>query len=129
MKSVTSPVSVEPPLQPLSGEQFSLRSASLEDNACLDFATSGFWGGQLEHTMLDIRLFNLYPASNNAASIPAVYAGYEPEKRRRDEERIREVEKASFVSVVMSASGVAGKAGTVLYKSLAAFISDKGKDQ
>ena len=51
-------VSVEPPLQPLSGEQFSLRFASLEDNARFDIAASGVWGGRFERTMLDLYGFS-----------------------------------------------------------------------
>ena len=131
IRQVAHSVSVEPPLQPLSGEQFSLRSASLEDNARLDIAASvsGLRGGRFERTMFDIRVFNPYAASNRAASTPAVYARHEREKRRRYEERTREVERASFVPVVMSASGGAGKAATVLYKRLAALISEKRNDQ
>ena len=120
---------MEPLLQPLSGEQFSLRSASIEDNARLDIAASGLWGGRFERKMFDIRVFNPYAASNRAASTPAVYARHEREKKRRYEERTREVERASFVPVVMSASGGAGKAATVLYKRLAALISEKRNDQ
>ena len=37
-------VGIEPPLQPLSGEQLILRSANREDGARLDIAADDFWG-------------------------------------------------------------------------------------
>ena len=37
-------LSVEPQLQPLTGETFPLASANVEDGARLDVAASGFWG-------------------------------------------------------------------------------------
>ena len=36
-------VGVEPTLQPLTGEQFSYRSANVEDGAHLDVVAEGFW--------------------------------------------------------------------------------------
>ena len=41
-------VSVEPSLQPLSGEVLSHRSANTQDNARLDVAAHSFWGGSFE---------------------------------------------------------------------------------
>ena len=39
---------VEPHLQPLSGEQLSGASANFQDGAYLDVAMNGLWGGRYE---------------------------------------------------------------------------------
>ena len=48
-------VSVEPQLQPLTGETFPLASANVEDGARLDVAASGFWGSCHQKAFLDVR--------------------------------------------------------------------------
>ena len=42
LTEVCHSVGVEPVLQPLTGEQFSYRSANVEDGACLDVVAEGF---------------------------------------------------------------------------------------
>ena len=44
LSEVCSNVRTEPPLQPLSGEQFHYRSANVEDGARLDVSAESFWG-------------------------------------------------------------------------------------
>ena len=45
LMGVAHNVAVEPHFQPLTEEQFQLRSASTEDQARLDVVASGVWGG------------------------------------------------------------------------------------
>ena len=45
-KYICFSVSVEPQLQPLTGETFPLASAGVEDGAHLDVAANGFWGSR-----------------------------------------------------------------------------------
>ena len=119
LKRVAHNVSVEPHLQPITGERFHLRSASTEDQARLDVVTSGVWGGRFERTFLDVRVFNPYAPSNRTSSLPACYHHHEQEKRRRYDRRIREVERSSFLPVVLSATGGCGKGATALLKRIA----------
>ena len=51
-------VTIEPHLEPLSGESLSHHSAITEDGAQLDVAMCGFWGGRFEKAFVDIRVFN-----------------------------------------------------------------------
>ena len=45
-------VSIEPLLQPLTGERMRYRSAIVEEHARLDVAVSGLWGSRFERTYL-----------------------------------------------------------------------------
>ena len=47
-------VTVEPHLQPVTGEQFRHRSTIKEDQAHLDVSASGIWGGRFERTFSDV---------------------------------------------------------------------------
>eukprot|EP00117_Sycon_ciliatum_P029467 scpid89020/ scgid2082/ len=67
LKGVAHNVAVEPHLQPLTGEQFQLRSASTEDQARLDVVASGVWGGRFERTFIDVRVFNTDASSNRTS--------------------------------------------------------------
>jgi hypothetical protein len=57
-RGVWTDVSVEPSLQPLSGEHLSLRTANREDNARVDVAASNFWSGLGQRAFFDIRVIN-----------------------------------------------------------------------
>ena len=88
LTEVCHDVSVEPHLQPLSGESFPLLSASTEENARLDVAASGFWGGRFERAFFDVRIFNPYAPSNQTPQIASSYRRHENEKRRVYERRV-----------------------------------------
>ena len=112
-------------VQTLSGEVMSHRSANVEDGARLDVAAHGFWGGRFEKAFLDVRVFNPSARSNRQTSLQAVYRRHEQEKKRQYEQRVREVEHATFTPLVLSSTGGMGKAATVFYKRLASMLSEK----
>ena len=128
LREVAHDVQVEPHLQPLTGETFRHRSAISEDGARLDVAASGVWGGRFERALLDIRVFNPHARSNRQQSITATYRKHEAEKRRAYEERVREVEHASFSPIVFSASGGYGKSASAFFKRVASMLADKRKE-
>ena len=51
-------VSVEPHLQPLSGETMAHNSANVDSNSRLDVSAYGFWGGRFERAFFYVRVFN-----------------------------------------------------------------------
>ena len=59
MSEVCHDVSTEPPLQPLSGESLSLRTANQDVGARLDIKASGFWGSRFEPTFLMLEYLTL----------------------------------------------------------------------
>ena len=124
LKRVSTNVSVEPHLEPLTGEQLHLRSAIRADQARLDVAANGVWGGRFERTFVDIWVFNPF-AQSNQSSLPATYVRHENIKKRAYEQRLLEVEHASFVPAVFSTTGGMGKYATALYKHIASLLSEK----
>ena len=64
-------------------------------------------------------MFNPHAASNRNTTIERCYTKHEKEKKRAYEQRVREIEHASFTPLVMSASGGFAKEATNFYKMLA----------
>lgn len=126
LSDVCKDVSVEPPLQPLSGELFRSRAANTEDGARLDIKAGGFWGSSRHvAAFFDVRVFNPHAASYAAAPLPRTYRRHEAQKRAEYEERVREVERGSFTPLVFSCLGGAGPAATVFLRRLAALLAEK----
>ena len=124
ISEVCNNVSIEPTLQPITGEALSGTSAITEDGARLDVAADGFWGGPFERAFFDVRVFNPHAPSNRQSLNPC-YRKHENIKKRAYEQRIREVEHGTFTPLVMSLTGGLGNAATVCYKRLASLLCAK----
>ena len=125
LTDVCHDVTIEPHLQCLSGETFTTCSTGTEDNSRLDIAACGFWGGSFERALFDVRVFNPLAPSNWTPQMNTCYRNRKHEKRRKYEQRVREVEHASFVPLVMSCTGGAGPWPTVFLRRLAALLTEK----
>ena len=73
-------------------------------------------------------MFNPLAASNRRSSISTCFKFHDREKRRTYEQRVHEVERGSFTSLVFSALGGVSKATELTYKRLASLLATK-KDQ
>lgn len=119
-------VSVEPTLQPLSGETFRSTSAITTDEARLDLKAGGFWGGDRQRcAFFDVRVF--YPLAHSYRNSPQdrCYRQHEQAKRRAYEERVREVEGGSFTPLVFSSTGGVAPAATIFLKRLASMLAER----
>ena len=119
---------IEPQLQPLSGEVFLRQTTTTDQEARLDIKANGFWGEGSEEAFFDVRVFNPFASSYRSLPIPTVYVRHEKEKRDRYEERVREVERAAFTPLVFAATGGAGKLTTAFLKRLAVIMAEKNDE-
>ena len=122
LTEVCHDVRVEPDLQPIMHETMSAATANTSDGARLDIAMNGFWGGWFEKSFVDVRVFNPYAPANRTLTISTCY---ENQKKRVYDQRIREVEHATFTPLVLSATGGLARQATVFYKRLASLLSSK----
>ena len=74
---------------------------------------------------MDVRVFNPSAQSNRRGPLASVYRRHELEKKRQYDQRVREVECATFTPLIMSVTGGMGKSATTFYKRLASMISKK----
>ena len=124
MKEVCHNVQIEPLLLPIESDRQSERGGNVAEKARLDVAGVGVWGSH-EKTFLDIRIMHPNSPSYLNRPIEQVYAQHEKEKKRAYNERVLQVEKASFTPIVMSTSGGEGKEAARHHKRIATLISQK----
>ena len=128
LTEVCHEVSVEPDLQPITGESFNGASANIQDGARLDIAVNGFWGGRHERSFCDVRVFNPHAAANRTSNLASAYRKHEKQKKNSYEQRILQVEHASFTPLVFSATGGLGGEANTFYKRLASLLAHKWND-
>ena len=92
LTEVCSHVSIEPSLQPLTGEILNHRSSNTEER---DVYAEGFWGDRHQRAFFDVKVFNPLSPSNCRSSLASTYRQHESLKRRHYE-RVREIEHGSF---------------------------------
>ena len=92
LTEVCHEVSIEPDLQPLTGESLRGASSIIEDGARLDIAMNGFWGSKHERSLCDVRIFNPFAPSNRNTNRTSCYWKRERIKKNAYEQRVREIE-------------------------------------
>ena len=83
------------------------------------------WYGIKHPISTDLRIFSPCAQSNRHSRPTSCYRKHELIKKRQYEQRVREVEHASFTPLVLSATGGMAKEATVFYKRLAHRLSSK----
>ena len=128
LREVCPNTSIEPPLQPLSGESFDHGTSSHEDEARLDIKAGGFWRAGQE-ALFDVRVF--YPNAPTYKSKPlsSVYRQHEMDKKRRYGERVREVERAAFTPLVFVCTVGMARECTTFFKRLSSMIAERRKNE
>ena len=116
-------VTVEPVLQPLSGEKFQILSTNVEDNARLDVSAQELKDKRRKTVFFDVKVFNAHALSNCTSLTASCYHRHELEKRRKYERRVIEVEHGTFTPFFISSSGGMGPSATVSVKTLASLLA------
>ena len=78
-----------------------------------------------ESAFFDVRISNPNAPSNHTPSCVANYCHHEKAKRNLNEERIREVEHATFTPLVFTASGGASPLTSTFLKHLASRLAER----
>ena len=125
LTEVCKDVRVEPELQPVTHDVLNGATANSQDGARLDIAANGVWGGNFERTYFDVRVFNPHAPTNRHTQLSSCYRKHEREKKRAYEQRVREVEHATFTPLVMAATGGLANEANVFYKRLASMLATK----
>ena len=124
LSEVCSSTSIEPGLQPLSGEDLDYETANRDKEARLDIKTTGFWrSGQ--DAFFDVRVFHPNTSSYRHKSLSSLYRQHEKEKKRSCGQRVREVERAAFTPLVLSTTGGMASECSMFFKRLSQLIAEK----
>ena len=121
LNEVCRDVNIEPDLIPVDDEE--LRSSTTsQDRAKLDISARGVYG-QMERVFFDVRVTHPNTQTNCTKSLRQIYKEQEREKKAKYNERIIQIEKATFVPLVFTTSGGMAPECEKLNKQLAELIA------
>ena len=119
---VCTNVEVEPQLQPLANERFSLRSAVTSPEARLDFKAGGFWSREVT-AFFDVRVTHVSSKCKQGKATSALFKEQEEEKKRKYQKRLLDVEMGSFTPLVFGTNCGMGADCNCFLKRLAEKLS------
>ena len=125
LRNVCKDVRVEPELLPIGGS--SPTSSNEAEKARLDVSAVGIWS-PMERTFLDVRVVHPNCKSYCKKPIEQVYKINENDKKATYNNRIIQVERASFTPLIFTTSGGMAKECTKYHKQVAQLISLKTKE-
>ena len=124
LNEVCSDVRKEPPLIELTGEQMEERTANTTREARLDISALGFWTpGQ--KAFFDVRVFDLNAMRYRNKELKRCYESNEDEKKKKYNQRVLQVENATFSPLVFSTHGGMGRECRTFYQRLSEMVADK----
>ena len=126
LRDICKDVKVEPELMPIGNSNTT--SSNVSEKARLDVSAVGIWS-PMERTFLDVRVVHPNAPSYRDKKIEKIYEQNEKEKKRNYNQRVIQVEKASFTPLVFTTSGGMGPECTRYHKKIAELISLKTKEE
>ena len=124
LSEVCKDVCIEPPLQELTGEHLSYKTANISPEARLDVCARGVWSTN-QRAFFDVRVFDPNARRFRGQTLPDTYRSNEREKKRGYNERVLQVENGTFTPLVFSVHGGMGQECRVFYKRLSSMIAEK----
>ena len=124
MEKICKDVKIEPQLLPMGNREV---DGNMAEGARLDISAQGVWNQQ-EKTFFDIRVCHPNAASHANKSFAAIYKENETQKKRMYNDRIINVEKASFTPLVFLTTGGMSPECEKLNKRMAEMISLKTRE-
>jgi hypothetical protein len=127
LRDICKDVKVEPALLPI-GNPTTTTSSNKSEGARLDVSAVGIWN-PMERTFLDVRVVHPNAKSYKDQSIEQIYRNHESQKKSAYNNRIIQVERASFTPLVFSTSGGMALECTKYHKQIAQQIALKTKEE
>ena len=125
LEEVCKDVKVEPSLLPYVQPAI---SGNDKDRGRLDVSAIGVWS-PCKKSMCDIRVFHPNAPSHMNRPLPALYAQNEAEEKAAYNDRVLNVEKATFTPLVFATTGGMGMESSRFFKKVAEMLAGKRKEQ
>ena len=104
LTTVCKDVETEPQLLPVPHTLKLSNGTNRQDGARLDISARSFWS-PLDRAFTDVRVLHPQAQSNSDKSISQMYQSHEKNKKREYNDRVLNVEKATFTPLVFSTTG------------------------
>ena len=120
LRNVCRDVKIEPQLIPNQNEN----AGSIAEGARLDISAIGLWSNH-ERTFFDVRVTHPTAISHMKKPLPYLYIENENQKKNMYNDRVINVEKATFTPLVFTTTGGMGPECARMNKRIAELISEK----
>ena len=124
LEEVCNDVRIEPPLQPIRGEQMRYGSSNRSDEARLDVSARGFWN-RGQRAFFDVRVFDSTAPRTLEKPLKSLHQLHEQEKRRAYNQRVLQIEQGSFTPLVFTTMGGQSYECDRFYNRLSAMLAEK----
>ena len=104
ISKVCRDVETEPLRHPLDNEVFNLQSTVISREARLDMKAGGFWTPGVT-AFFDVRVTHVTSLSNQGEHTAPIFKQQENEKKRKYNQRVTDVEMATFTPLVFGTDG------------------------
>ena len=128
MKEVAFDVKVEPGLAKVSKNVMLAPGTNTDDNARADVSARGIFSGH-EITYFDVRISNPNAPSYRALNLTEVFKKNDKEKMSAYSDRILQVEKGSFVRLILTTTGGMGPQCARTHKRIAELVAEKKNER
>ena len=125
LRDICHDVKIEPELLPTNNNYHSSNNNS--ENARLDVSAIGVWA-PYERTFVDIRIFHPNAPCHRNKNLKQIYREQENEKKRQYNDRVINIERATFTPLVFSTFGGMSKECEAYHRRVAQLIARK-KDE
>ena len=125
LQEICHDVRTEPELLPTADE---LARGNTADKARLDISAVGVWS-RCEKTLFDVRVTHQTADSYMTKSLEVLYAENENQKKRAYNDRVINVEKATFTPLIFTTTGGMGPECQKLNKRIAESIAHKRNEE
>ena len=124
LDEVCKDVRKEPLLTKLTGENIDEKTAKIGDEARLDISAIGFWN-PVQRVFFNIRVFDHNAQRYRNNNLQKSFIRNEVEKKKHYNERVLNVENASFTQLVFNVNGGMGKESKTFFKRLTEMVAEK----
>ena len=126
LKDVCKDIRIEPELLPVGNTD--VNDSSTAERARLDISAVGVWS-PMERTFFDVRVVHPNSASYKDKDIKQIYDQHEKEKKRKYNQRIVQVERATFTPLVFSTTGGMAPECARYHKKIAELVANKTNEE
>ena len=126
LKDVCKDVKIEPELLPIGNADPDSTNVALK--ARLDVSAVGVWS-PMERTFFDVRILHPNSPSYQGKPIEKLYEEHENAKKRAYNQRVIQVERATFTPLIFSTSGGMALECTKYHKRVAELVANKTKEE
>ena len=127
LRDICKDVKIEPELMPVGSRTFG-NGTNVAEKARLDVSAIGIWS-PMERTFMDVRVVHPDCPSHVGKDLKTIYKQNEEEKKRKYNQRIIQVEKATFTPLVFTTLGGMSPECLKYHKRIAELVSLKTKEE